>query len=82
MSLKHVGIKNTGTRLYVSEIRTELYEVWRKIRMTHNDHVSAWQKSDTGHPPDCKYCGEYDSEVDGIRRAIRHFGGNPRRSRW
>jgi hypothetical protein len=83
MSVKpRTAIQNAGTQLYVSEIRFELYAVWREIRMMQNGHISAWQKSETGHPADCKYCGEYDSKVDGIRRAIKHFGGNPRRSGW
>lgn len=77
-----VGIQNTGTQLYVGEIRAELYRVWHEIRMSQNGHLSAWQNSEGGHPTPCKYCEAYDSEVDGIRKALKHFGGNPTKSRW
>lgn len=76
------GIQNTGTRLYVSEIRTELYRIWHDIRMSQNNHLSNWQKAEGGHPTPCRYCEDYDSEVNGIRKALKHFGGNPKRSGW
>ena len=79
MSRKHVGIRNTGTQLYVSQVRSELYGVWRSIRMLQNDHLASYKNS---HSFPCGFCTSCDSEVDGIRRAIRHFGGNPQRKGW
>jgi hypothetical protein len=73
MSKRHVGI----TWLTKSCVRSELYAVWNKIREFQNLHLTH-----IGHPTDCRVCFAYDKEVDGIRRAIKHFGGNPRRKGW
>lgn len=73
------GVKNGATRLTVADIRNELYYVKYQIRMLQNDHLAAFQGEGEKHPDECACCKRCNSEIDGIKRAIRHFGGNPHR---
>jgi hypothetical protein len=65
-----------------SQIRAELYDLWNRERMQHNDHLVEWYSQHPGepHPRPCGACSMYQFKRFGINDAIRHFGGRVRRT--
>lgn len=69
------GIQHTGTRLYVDQVRAELYRVMADIIRIEKHHVDAFGDR---HVTPCRVCLEFHDKKNGVREAIRHFGGTPR----
>jgi hypothetical protein len=77
------GIRHTGTRLYVDDVRKELYRVRNAIARRRDHHIAAFGDE---HRTPCRVCMQFHSEIEGVREAIRHFGGTahwiPRPEGW
>jgi hypothetical protein len=69
MSPKHL--------LYDADVRFELYEIHNELVREQNDHLSAFGSN---HPQQCYVCHLYEGRFQSINRAIRHYGGKPRRN--
>jgi hypothetical protein len=67
-----------GTMIDVAEVRAQLRTLTNSLIGMRERHSQAWRISDDGHPEKCFLCKSYNTEISGVRRAIRLFGGNPR----
>jgi hypothetical protein len=61
------AIESRGLQLVL--VRAELYRLLRKQENVRQYHAAACP---------CGVCGRLRAEMQGIRDAIRHFGGKPR----
>jgi hypothetical protein len=67
-----------GTMIDVAEVRAQLRTLINSLIDLREYHIQSWIKSDDGHPEKCFLCKSYNTEIRGVRRAIRLFGGTPR----
>lgn len=63
--------------LQMDLVRWELYLLLRKQQRVRQFHVDSWE-ANGDHLNPCGICMRFHSEIEGIKHAIRHFGGNPR----
>lgn len=59
------------------EIRGELYDLLNALQDEQNYHLQAWSTPPNVHGKPCRVCTDYENKRNGIKRAIRHFGGKP-----
>jgi hypothetical protein len=64
-------------QIEVFEVRSVLYELHNRMQRDKNDHLfEAMRRAE--HSPTCEVCKLWDARMQGIRHAIRAFGGRPR----
>lgn len=67
----------SGGSLSVDDVRNELYALLGEMEDVANQHVSSWTESREGHSLPCPVCDRLKAERNGVKRAIRVFGGRP-----
>jgi len=58
------------------EVRRELRKLLDITEARRRYHVAAWKRSGE-HPSPCRICLRVSAEQDGIRAALKLFGGRP-----
>lgn len=61
-----------------AEVRAELYIVYAEIFVEKESHIVAYAKNAGTHSTPCEWCERFGQRMNGVKMALRHFGGNPR----